>query len=66
MITEAQRQLHEALNAHTSDLQERLDASRYVLKWLEEATRQAQPEASKLHHYVNFLLAKPSPEDRLH
>jgi hypothetical protein len=53
MMTEAQRQLQEELNAHTSDLQARLDATRDVLKWLKQAIRQAQPEASKLHHNEN-------------
>ncbi len=51
MMTEAQRQLHQALNAHKSDLEieqaatsdcdfeERIEATRRVLKWLEQAIK---------------------------
>jgi hypothetical protein len=66
MMTNAQRQLREELNAYTFDLEERLEATRRVQKWLEQAISQAQPEASNLHHYVNLLLARPSREGRLH
>jgi hypothetical protein len=60
MMTEAHRLLHAELNAHTCDLEERLEATRRVLNWLERATfKQAQPEAPSLHHDVNLLLAKP-------
>jgi hypothetical protein len=70
-VTEAQRQLHQALKVHKfdleiergaasdCDLEERIEATRRVLKWLEQATfRQAQPEACTLHQDVNLLLGK--------
>jgi hypothetical protein len=60
MMNEAQRQLHDELNAPTSDLEERLAATRRVLDWLEQATfKQAETEACTLHHDVNLILAKP-------
>jgi hypothetical protein len=49
-MTDAQRQLYQALNAHqfdlemerdtasNCDLEERIEATRLVLKWLEQAT----------------------------
>jgi hypothetical protein len=71
MRLDAQVLLYEALNAHKSDLEiesaaaqgcdldERLEATRRVLNWLEQATcKKAQPEAPLLHHDVNLLLAK--------
>jgi hypothetical protein len=70
-MTDAQRKLHQALKAHKfdleiergtasdCDLEERIEATRRVLKWLEQATfRQAQPEACTLHQDVNLLLGK--------
>jgi antitoxin component HigA of HigAB toxin-antitoxin module len=65
MTTDAQRQLHQALKTHTSDLEiergaaldydldDRIEAARQLLKWLEHALetptfRQAQPEPVRL------------------
>jgi hypothetical protein len=71
MRLDAQVLLYQALNAHKSDLEiekaatpdcnleKRLEATRRVLIWLEQATfKQARPEACSLHHDVNLLLAK--------
>jgi hypothetical protein len=71
MRIDAQVQLFKALNAHKSDLEierdaapdcgleERLEATRRVLKWLEQAALE-QPEACTLHQDVNLLLGKTS------
>jgi hypothetical protein len=65
MTTDAQRQLHQALKTHTSDLEiergsaldcdldDRIEAARQLLEWLEQALetptfRQAQPEPERL------------------
>jgi hypothetical protein len=78
MRLDAQALLYQALNAHKSDLEieqaaasdyelgERLEATQRVVEWLEQAMRQAEPEASSLHHDVNLLLAKPSRGARQH
>jgi hypothetical protein len=71
MRIDTQVQLFQALNAHKSDLEierdaasdcgleERIEATGRVLKWLEEAaSRQDQPEACTLHQDVNLLLGK--------
>jgi hypothetical protein len=80
-MTDAQRQLHQALKARnkfdleiergtaSDDLEDRIEATGRVLKWLEQALepatfRQAQPEASTLHQDVNLLLGK-TPRARL-
>jgi hypothetical protein len=68
-MTDAQRQLHQALKTHISDLEiergaaldydldERLEATGRVLKWLEQAALE-QPEECTLHRDVNLLLGK--------
>jgi uncharacterized NAD(P)/FAD-binding protein YdhS len=66
MMTEAQRQLLEEFNAREPNWQEPLDATRRVVKWIEQVTvRQAQPKASLLYHDRNLLMmGKSSPEGR--
>jgi hypothetical protein len=62
MMTEAQRQLLEEFKARESNLQERLDATWRVVKWINQV-RQAQPRAFPLHQDIN-LLWKSSHEGR--
>jgi hypothetical protein len=69
MTTNAQRQLHQALMTHTSDLEiergaaldcdldDRIEAARQLLEWLEQALetptfRQAQPDRKTHAHVV--------------
>jgi hypothetical protein len=75
MMTEAQRHLLEEFNARESNLQERLDSTRRVVKWVKQVS-QAQPKAFPLHQDINLLwfplrqdinlLWKSSREGRLH
>jgi hypothetical protein len=71
MRLDAQVLLYQALNAHKSDLEiergaaldcdldDRIEATGRVLKWLNEAaSRWDQPKARTLHHDVNLLLGK--------
>ena len=68
-MTDAQRQLHQALKVHKfdleiergaasdCDLEDRIEATGRVLKWLEQATlREARGKACMLHRDVNLLL----------
>jgi hypothetical protein len=68
MMTEAQRHLLEEFNAREPNWQERLHATRRVVKWIQQVTvRQAQPEASRLYHEGHLLMmGKSSPSRRLH
>ena len=70
MKLDAQVLLYQALNAHKSDLEieraialdcdldDRIEATGRVLKWLEEASRRDQPVECTLHRDVNVLLGK--------
>ena len=70
IMTDAQVQLHPALNARTSDLEitpgaaldcdldGRMEATRRVLRWLDQALEQPEAEARTLHKDVNLLLGK--------
>jgi hypothetical protein len=72
-MTDAQVQLYQALKARTSDLEitpgtaldcdldDRMEATRRVLKWLEQALEQPEAEARTLHQDVNLLLGKSRP-----
>jgi hypothetical protein len=71
-MTDAQRKLHQALKAHKfdleierdaasdCDLEERIEATRRVLKWLEQAL-EPQPE---LLGEVNDMVRNPSSKSR--
>jgi hypothetical protein len=65
MMTEAQRHLLEEFNAREPNWQERLHATRRLVKWIQQGTvRQTQPEASRLYHYGLLMVGTSSPDSR--